>query len=234
MPKKIYSLLERHYRSKIPWIEVREELKKAGISKRKDGRLTDPFENLVMGILSQNTSDGNSAKAYIGLARRFKRISPEVMAKAKPSEIEKVIRPGGIYKNKARRINALAKIILEKFRGNLKEIIIMSEKKARKELLALPGIGQKTADIFMGYCMNKDIIPIDTHIARVAKRTGIAKSSLKYEEIQKSLSKVLPKGKRLRGHEYLIRLGRDFCFAKNPLCEKCPIGSVCRQLDYKL
>jgi len=113
--------------------------------------------------------------------------------------------------------------------GDLKEIITLSGNDARKELIALPGIGQKTSDVFMGYCMNKDVVPIDTHIARVAKRMGIAEKSSQYEEIRKALSGILPEGKRLRGHELLIRLGRDFCFAKNPLCVRCPIRTLCRQ-----
>ena len=93
----------------------------------------------------------------------------------------------------------------------------------------LHGIGPKTADVFIGYCMKRNTLPIDTNIERVVERIGIVDKNTKYEEIQKALGKILPIKQRLRGHELLIRLGRDFCKAKNPLCKNCPIKLICKR-----
>lgn len=226
--RKIYNLLEKHYGQEGPWKEVEEELRKAGMLIRKNDFLEDPFLNLVIGILSQNTSDRNSTKAYLGLIKKFKKISPKILAEASSKDIEKAIKSGGLYRIKTKRIKNLAKSILRKYKGNLDEIIELPKDKARKVLLDLPGIGPKTADVFIGYCMSEDTLPIDTNIKRVVKRIGITDKNVKYKEIQKALLEILPKNKRLRGHELLIRLGRDFCKAKKPLCDECPIKSICK------
>jgi endonuclease-3 len=224
---KLYQILSKYYREKSPWVEVEEVLKAEGEPKeRKD--FYDPFKNLIIGILSQNTSDRNSTRAYINLKRKFK-IEPEELAKAKESEISRAIKVGGLYKIKAKRIKELAKVVMEKFKGNLKEITKLSPKEARKILISLPGIGEKTADVFLAYCMKEPTIPIDTNIARVAKRIGLAKKDAGYKEIQKTLKSVFSKKERIRGHELLIRLGRDFCKAKNPLCKNCPISIICKK-----
>jgi len=77
--------------------------------------------------------------------------------------------------------------------------------------------------------MKRNTLPIDTNIERVVERIGIVDKNTKYEEIQKALGKILPIKQRLRGHELLIRLGRDFCKAKNPLCKNCPIKLICKR-----
>lgn len=206
---------------------MEEVLEAEGESKeRKD--FYDPFKNLVIGILSQNTSDRNSTRAYINLKRKFK-IEPEELAKAKESEISRAIKVGGMYKIKARRIKELTKVLMEKFKGDLREITKLPPKEARKILTSLPGIGEKTADVFLAYCMKESTIPVDTNIARVAKRIGLVKREAGYKEIQKALKNIFSKNERIRGHELLIRLGRDFCKAKNPLCEGCPISSICKK-----
>lgn len=225
---QIYNLLKKYYESRDPWIEVEEELKKAGLLSKKDDFL-EPFTNLVIGILSQNTSDRNSTRAYLGLIKKFKKISPRILTKASLKEIEKAIKSGGLYRIKAKRIRDLAKIILEKYSGDLGKITKLSKNKGRKILLDLPGIGPKTADVFIGYCMKQDALPIDTNIKRVARRIGIIDESDNYTQIQQALLRILPKSKRLRGHEFLIRLGRDFCKAKSLQCDKCPIKSICKK-----
>jgi endonuclease-3 len=151
------------------------------------------------------------------------------LAKTKESEISKAIKVGGLYKIKAKRIKELARVIIEKFEGDLRKITKLPPKEARKILISLPGIGEKTADVFLAYCMGEPTIPVDTNIARVAKRIGLVKRNAGYKEIQKALENVFSKNERIRGHELLIRLGRDFCKAKNPLCENCPISDVCKK-----
>ena len=123
----------------------------------------------------------------------------------------------------------LAKIILKKYNGNLKKITKLPQDKARRELLSLPGIGKKTADVFIVYCMNKNTIPIDTNIERVAKRIPLVDKQAKYDEIQKTLKRIFKPKQQKRAHELLIRLGRDFCRARNPKCKLCPLSKICKK-----
>lgn len=224
---KLYNLLNKYYGVKRIWTEVEEAFKESGIKFNMDD-FYNPFKNLVIGILSQNTSDRNSTRAYIGLTKRFK-IAPNVLARASESAIRNAIKPGGLYNIKAKRIKKLAQVILDRYNGDLRKVTKLSKDRAREELLKLPGIGPKTADVFIGYCMNQDIFPIDTNIERVVKRIGIVDKNVKYVEIQKALAKILPPKKQLRGHELLIRLGRDFCGVRKPLCNKCPAKLLCKK-----
>jgi endonuclease-3 len=225
---RLFEVLNKFYGSKTAWLEVEEELRKVGKIISFDD-FYDPFKNLVIGILSQNTSDRNSTRAYINLVKKFGKITPEILAKAPLGKIKNAIKCGGLYNLKAKRLKKLARIILEKYDGNLTKIMKLPERKVRMELLNLPGIGPKTVDVFIGYCMKKNTLPIDTNIKRVAKRVGIVSADAKYAEIQKALSRVLPLKQRLKGHELLIRLGRDFCKVRNPLCKECPLKLFCKK-----
>ena len=182
-----------------------------------------PFKNLIIGILSQNTNDKNSTRAYLGLVKRFE-ISPVGLAKAPRSEIREAIKSGGLYNIKAKRIKKFANAVLEKHKGDLSSVVNLPREEARRELIKLPGIGIKTADVCLAYCSDCSIIPIDTNINRVAKRLDLCHSEATYEEVQNSLEEVIPSKQRIRAHEMLIRLGRDYCRAKNPLCQSCPVN----------
>lgn len=223
----LYSLLEKYYGERGAWTEVEQAFKEEGMKVNMED-FYDPFKNLIIGVLSQNTNDRNSTKAYIGLTKKFK-ISPKALVRAPEKEVREAIKRGGLYNIKAKRIKKLAGVILKRHNGDLTKITKLPKDEAREALLALPGIGVKTADVFIGYCMGKESFPIDTNINRVVKRIGITNKKAKYDEIQKELCKVFPPKKRLRAHELLIRLGRDFCKARNPLCESCPIKSICQK-----
>lgn len=224
----LFSLLNKAYGKERLWKEVESVFESEGLVMDMND-FYNPFKNLVIGILSQNTNDKNSTKAYIGLVKEFGKIKPEIIAKASLIKIKEAIKPGGLYNLKAKRIKRLSQIILERYRGDLTKFTKLPEEKAREELLSLSGIGPKTADVFIGYCMKKDTLPIDTNIERVVKRIGIVNKDAKYAEIQKALSKILPLKQKLKGHELLIRLGRDFCKARNPLCKSCPIAPICKR-----
>lgn len=227
MMSKLFDLLSAYYGSSNTWVEVEDELEKSEINIAFDD-FYNPFKNLVIGVLSQNTSDRNSVKAYVSLVKQFKKITPLVLARAPFGQIRNAIRPGGLYNLKARRIKDLSQVILDRYGGDLTKITKLEKKKAREELLSFPGIGPKTADVFIGYCMKSgEALPIDTNIKRVVVRIGILRKGARYDEIRKLLRKRLPSGKELKGHEFLIRLGRDFCKPKNPLCSDCPVKAIC-------
>lgn len=212
MRKSLFKLLEKEYGSKWPW--------------PKGGEFYDPFKNLVITILSQNTSDVNSIKAYKSLAKRFK-ITPMTLAHANVRKIKNAIKVGGLYNIKARRIKTLAKISLDEFDGNMGRLLDLPKKEARKRLLEMPGIGNKTADVFLAVCGKENVIPIDTHLNLIAKRLGIVEPNAKYDEIQKAFNRLIPPKRRMRGHVMLIMLGKDYCKARNPRCLECPLKGIC-------
>ncbi len=143
----------------------------------------DPFETLIVTIISQNTADTNTERAFENLSKHFK-ITPQALAKAQTSKLEACLHVGGLYRSKATTIQAVSKIILEKFGGSLKPILSLPLDEARKMLLELPGVGPKTADVVLLFSASKSTIPVDTHVNRVAKRLGLATARGNYENVR--------------------------------------------------
>ncbi|MGQ9507006.1 MAG: endonuclease III domain-containing protein [Candidatus Bathycorpusculaceae bacterium] len=192
----------------------------------------DPFKTLIVTIISQNTADRNTAKAFENLSKRF-RIKPEVLANAETSQIEECLKVAGLYRNKAKIIKQVSKIILEEFHGTLNPILSLPFEEARKTLLKLPGVGPKTADVLLLFCSEKPTIPVDTHVNRVAKRLGLAPKEGNYETVRQSLQSLYNPKEYLAVHILLILLGRKYCKARNPLCRHCPIKTLCPSSNYK-
>ena len=186
----------------------------------------DPFETLVTTILSQNTADRNTARAFEALSNRFE-IMPEALAKAELSQIEEAIRVAGLYKGKAKAIKQAAKTVLEKYRGTLQPILSLPLEEARSTLLQFSGVGPKTADVVLLFSTNQPTIPVDTHVNRVAKRLGFAPANGDYEAVRRSLQSLYDPGNYLLVHLLLIAHGRKYCKARRPLCEECPINAYC-------
>jgi endonuclease-3 len=186
----------------------------------------DAFETLIVTVISQNTNDRNTARAFEKLSKQFD-ITPEALANAEISQIEECLKVAGLYRNKAKTIKQLSKIILEKFNGNLNAILSLPLSKAREELLQLPGVGPKTADVLLLFCSEKLTIPVDTHVNRVAKRLGLAPPNGDYELVRSSLEALYKPKDYLAVHILLISLGRRYCRARNPLCKGCPVNTLC-------
>jgi len=184
------------------------------------------FSVLVGTILSQNTNDRNSDLAYRRLARRFQ-ITPEVLSGASVGEIIDSIRVAGLYKSKSRNIKRVSEIVLRKYNGRLTSVLHMPAEEARNELMALPGVGPKTADILLAFVAGRDVIPVDTHITRVSNRLGIVPRNARYELIRARLEELVPPKERLRMHLSMIRFGRETCRAPRPKCVVCPINRSC-------
>ena len=186
----------------------------------------DPFETLIVTIISQNTAGRNTAKAFENLSKQFE-TTPEALANVETSQIEECLKVAGLYRNKAKAIKQISKIVLEEFRGNLKPILSLSFEEARKTLLQLPGVGPKTADVVLLFCSGKPTIPVDTHVNRVAKRLGLAPSNGDYEMVRSSLQLLYDPKDYFAVHVLLISLGRNYCRATNPICKQCPIKALC-------
>lgn len=186
----------------------------------------DPFETLVVTIISQNTADINTARAFQKLSGRFQ-ITPQALANAPLQELEECLRVGGLYKNKAQTIQTASRIIAEKFQGSLKCVLLHPLEQARELLMEMPGVGPKTADVVLLFSANKPTIPVDTHVNRVSKRLGLAPNDGGYEEIRFALQQRFEPDDYFAVHLLLIALGRKFCKARQPLCPSCPVNSCC-------
>ncbi len=186
----------------------------------------EPFSTLIRTVLSQATNDKNRDKAFRNLSEMFE-ITPKALAGADVKEIEKAIRVGGLYRNKSRAIRELSRVIVEKFGGTLDFIYSLPPEEARLLLMALPGIGPKTADVVLLFSGNKSVFPVDTHVNRVSKRLGLAVSNADYERIRLALQSLYSPKDYLAAHLLLIMLGRKYCKARNPLHESCPVNMLC-------
>jgi endonuclease-3 len=186
----------------------------------------DPFETMVTTVLSQNTADKNTARAFEALSKRFE-ITPEALAKADLGEIEDAIKVSGLYKSKAKTIRKAAITVLEKCHGTLNPILSLPLEEARKTLIQFPGVGPKTADVILLFSASQPTIPIDTHVNRLAKRLEFAPAKGDYEAVRKSLQALYTPSQYLAVHLLLIAHGRRYCKARKPLCNVCPVNACC-------
>jgi endonuclease-3 len=186
----------------------------------------DPFETMVTTVLSQNTADKNTARAFEALSKRFE-ITPDALAKAELGDIEDAIKVSGLYKSKAKTIRQAAITVLEKYHGTLKPILSLPLEEARKTLIQFPGVGPKTADVVLLFSVSQPTIPVDTHVNRVAKRLEFAPAKGDYEAVRKSLQALYKPRQYLTVHLLLIAHGRRYCKARKPLCNECPVNTYC-------
>lgn len=186
----------------------------------------DPVRNLVLTILSQNTTDANRDRAYDRLLQRFPTL-PELAA-ARPSELEEAIRVGGLARAKAKAIlGALARIRAERGDYSLDFLRGMPLSEARAYLTSFPGVGVKTANILLLFSFGMPAFPVDTHVLRVTKRLGLVPATTDLPKAALSLEAHVGPGDHGPLHLNLIRLGREVCRPRNPLCAECPLLAVC-------
>jgi endonuclease-3 len=186
----------------------------------------DPFETLIVAIISQNTADRNTARAFENLSNKFK-ITPEALTKAKEKDIEECLKVAGLYRNKAKTMKRVSKTILERYQGDLKSILSLPIEEARETLMQFPGVGPKTADVVLLFCAKQNTIPVDTHVNRVSKRLGLAPAKGNYEAVRRILQSIYEPKDYLAVHALLILHGRKYCKARAPMCKECPINIFC-------
>lgn len=185
-----------------------------------------PLAVLVQTILSQNTSDTNSKRAFESLLASFP--SWEDVAAAEAGEIAASIRVGGLGEIKAKRIKqALGEI--QQQRGKL-ELDFLNElplAEARDWLKQLPGVGTKTANCVFLFSLGRPALPVDTHIFRLAKRLGLIDSKVSVEQAHRLLEDLVPPEKVYQFHVLMIEHGRKVCKAIRPRCPECVLGKRC-------
>jgi len=175
-----------------------------------------PFENLVGTIISQRTKDETTDKVATALLARAN--TPQKMVKLGRAKIAKIIRSANYYKGKSKRISEISRILLKKYKGRVP--------RTRDELMELPGVGGKTADILLLYSYGEDVIPVDTHVEVVSKRLGWTNGKTP-EKIRDDLYALFPPKTRKYVNVLLVEFGKEICRAPVPRCYMCPIVKLC-------
>jgi endonuclease-3 len=186
----------------------------------------DPISVLVATILSQNTSDANSRRAFVSLLANF--ASWETVMAASVNEIAKSIREGGLAYIKAKRIKLALQMIQEGQDSlNLSFLSELSLPEAKAWLRGLPGVGPKTAGCVLLFSFGRPALPVDTHVFRVSKRLGLISSKASLEEAHESLEALVPAKGIYQFHLHMVEHGRRVCRPKMPLCQRCVLGQGC-------
>ncbi len=189
----------------------------------------DPFSTLIATILSQNTNDRNSRRAFARLRERFE-ITPQNLSNAQPEELRPSIEVAGLSKIKSRRIVEVSHEVMTRFHGDLAQVFTLPFNEARGKLMDIKGIGPKTADVLLSFSGGYEVMPVDTNIFRVVERLGFA-CGRNYERTRLALERSIPRTKLQMMHLALITLGREVCKPKKPLCSTCPVASLCKYVS---
>ncbi|MGA2286285.1 MAG: endonuclease III [Dehalococcoidia bacterium] len=186
----------------------------------------DPLDELVLGVLSQNTSDTNSERAFAQLRRALP--SWQAVVEAPASDVEDAIRPGGLAPTKSLRIKAMLGEILRR-RGSfdLSFLREMPLDEAQAWLQSLPGVGPKTAAVVLLFSLGRPAFPVDTHVHRVLRRLGLAPAGASATQAQSLWQARLAPEEVYAFHMYLIAHGRRTCVARRPRCLECNLRRRC-------
>lgn len=186
----------------------------------------DPLGELVLTILSQNTADTNSGRAFNAMMRKYP--TWQAIAEAPTDELVETIRFGGLAQQKAPRIQAvLREVEAREPEWNLEFLREMDLEDARSWLRSLPGVGPKTAACVLLFALDKPAMPVDTHVERVSKRLGLIPATMNAEKAHAEMETLVPSEDYYRFHMLLIKHGRRTCHARRPACHRCPLVTDC-------
>ena len=182
----------------------------------------DPWKLLVMGRLSAQCTDARVNEVCKELFAKFP--NAEAMAEGDIAEIERIVKPCGLYRMKADNIKAASKMLITDFGGELPSTM--------EELLLLPGVGRKIANLLLGDIFGKDAIVCDTHCIRICGRLGMYPESEKDPtRIEKILRSLMNPSDGSDFCHRIVIFGREICTARSPKCEGCPLSSVCGKYE---
>lgn len=177
------------------------------------------YELLIATVLSAQTTDKRVNKVTRVLFKKYPSI--ETLSKVSIEDVESIIKEIGTYHKKAIFVKDIATRLLN---DNIK--VLPND---RKYLESLPGVGRKTTNVFLSVIYNEPAIAVDTHVARVSKRLGLANEEDTVDVIEKKLMKKVPKDRWGRTHHQLVLFGRYYCKAKNPECVNCKLKDICKK-----
>ena len=175
------------------------------------------YELVIAVMLSAQTTDKSVNSVTPILFNKYPSLIQ--LNNAPIEDIEEILKPIGLYKNKAKNLKGIVKDLLERFNG-----IVPSDK---DELMTLPGVGNKTAGVIRAEIFQIPDLPVDTHILRISKRLNLAKKDDEPIDVERKLKKLIPEERWIKSHHQLIHFGRYFCTARNPQCKNCKISDMC-------
>jgi len=197
-------------------LKVIEILKNTYPNAKSGLKFTNPFELLIATILSAQCTDKRVNIITDRLFKKYK--TPEDFLKLTPEELQEEIRECGLYRNKSKSILETCKILKEKYDSKVPETL--------EELMTLPGVGRKTANVVLSNAFSKQAIAVDTHVFRVSNRIGLADSKDVFTT-EKQLMELIPENLWSLSHHLLIHHGRNLCTARKPKCNECPVNHLC-------
>ncbi|MCQ6277885.1 endonuclease III [Bacillus sp. EB600] len=180
---------------------------------------SNPFELVIAVSLSAQCTDALVNKVTKDLFTKYK--TPADYLEVPLEELQNDIRSIGLYRNKAKNIQSLCRLVLEKYKGQIP--------RDRDELINLPGVGRKTANVVVSVAFGEPAIAVDTHVERVSKRLAICRWKDSVLEVEKTLMKKVPRAEWSITHHRMIFFGRYHCKAQNPQCTSCPLLDLCRE-----
>jgi len=177
----------------------------------------DPFKILVSTILSTRTRDEATIEASERLFRVVK--TPEYLAKMKVEEIEELIRGVGFYREKAKKLKKLGEVLVKEFNSKVPDKL--------EDLLSLPGVGRKVANVVLAEAFGKEAIAVDTHVHRISNRLGLVETKSP-EETEEELKKIVPKEYWRRVNKAMVGFGQTVCKPIKPKCNECRLVEICK------
>lgn len=180
---------------------------------------SNPFELVIAVALSAQCTDALVNKVTKKLFQKYK--TPQDYLNVSIEELQEDIRSIGLYRNKAKNIQKLCRLLLDEYEGVVP--------RDRDELTKLPGVGRKTANVVVSVAYGVPAIAVDTHVERVSKRLGFCRWKDSVLEVEKTLMKKVPMDEWSITHHRMIFFGRYHCKAQNPQCEICPLLDLCRE-----
>ncbi|MEI7024472.1 endonuclease III [Paenibacillus sp. y28] len=180
---------------------------------------SNPFELTIAVLLSAQCTDETVNKVTASLFPKYK--TPEDYLSVPLEELEQDIRRIGLFRNKAKNIQLLCRMVLDKYNGEIPQ--------KHEQLVELPGVGRKTANVVVSNAFGVPAIAVDTHVERISKRLGLAKAEDSVLEVEKKLMRKVPKDEWTMTHHRLIFFGRYHCKAQNPQCDICPLLDMCTE-----
>ncbi len=184
-----------------------------------------PFEVCVGAILTQNTSWANVERAIANL-KASGALSPEALAGMPAERLQELIRPSGFYRQKARRLRAFCRWLLEE--GGIDSLSELPTEVLRERLLSIGGIGPETADSILLYAFERPVFVVDAYTHRILSRHRIVDDEVQYQELQELFMRNLPPDVGLfkEYHALFVAVGKRFCKKRNPVCKGCPIDGI--------
>lgn len=178
--------------------------------------LDDPFNVLIRTIISQRNRDELTDIVFRRLSKQFSK--PKDFLKVDKKYLSSLIKPAGLYNQKAENIIKLCKILVDKYGGKVPD--------SREELMTLPGVGGKTADIVLSYGFGKKVIACDTHVIWISNALGIV-NTRDPEKVREELMKLVPDKYKLSFNIRMVEFGKQICLTSHPKCELCELRDIC-------